>query len=98
AHSGKIAAALREGGHSHCIGYTGANTVAFESQEHERLVLDDRPAHVGAELILAVGRPRQARLVAEKGAGVEHLIAEVLVSRAVKLVGPGFARKVDDAV
>ena len=63
--------------------------------EEERPSLDHRAAEVAAELVLIVGRLCRVGALREVVDGVERLVAEVLVGRAVEVVRAGLRRDAD---
>src|SRR5581483_160865 len=64
--------------------------------EEEQFVANNPPANVGAELILCEGRNGLTGSVEEKVVGVQHLVAQELISRTMKGVGARFGGEVDD--
>src|ERR1051326_703658 len=67
----------------------------FVNEEPKRLIFLQWPAHGTAELLPAVGRRRLICLLREKIVGIEGLIAEEAIGRAVIAVGAGFGDDVD---
>ncbi len=74
-----------------------ARTVPFVSEIEEGFVLADGPAQGGAELVLHEGRFTGAGPVGEEVRCVQRPVAQELVGAAVKFIGAGLGRQVDDA-
>ena len=61
------------------------NTEAIVPTEEKGLVFSKRSAGCGPKLVLPV-RGRRGR---KEPSGIQRIVAEVLIERTVKLVGPG---------
>ena len=69
----------------------GQNSLSLESRKEEKLVLQDRSADGGAELVqaqwrmLTVGRIRV--MIGKEGVGIESIVAKILPRAGVQRVG-----------
>ncbi len=72
-----------------------AQPKALITEEEEQLVLNNRAADVGAELVLGKGSTSYVALVVEEVVGVQHLVAQELVCRTMEAVRARFCREVD---
>ncbi len=74
-----------------------ALAIALVTREEEQLVFQNRASDVGAKLVLSKRRTLDATRIGEEIIGVQHLVADELVCRAVKGVCAGLGREVDDS-
>ncbi len=94
---GEVALAHLRRGHGREVGLAGPDAQALVVGEEERLVLDDRPAEGGAELVLREVRLRAAGLVQEEVVRIEAIVAQELEHAAVEVVRARLDLQVHDA-
>ncbi len=85
----EIAAPLLLGRHVGLARLASANPGAFVAGEEERAVADDRPAQSPAEQVVPQGRLLLAEEIGEEIGGIESVVPEKLVPRAMEGVAAG---------
>ena len=101
---GEVAALLRQGRYTLREGLAKSQPETFVAEKEEGLVAPivemgkvEGPADIAAELVLMPRSSVNPLGVVKEIVGVQHVVAQVFISGAVKLIAAGFRGEVDDA-